>query len=460
MLRRVIGLLLGLLGTCGVGGAATVAPVSAASTAPIPMARLLSHVAYATPPTTAQCKAQVHLACYAPFQYHRAYNLGPLYRKGLNGKGQTIAIVESYGYQHIRGELRTFDKAFHLPAPPSFRIIQPVGPVPPYNPTARPMMFGWAIETSLDVEYAHAIAPGAKILLVETPVAETLGLQGFPEIVKAENFVIDHHMANVITQSFGAPEIGFPSRASILGLRSAYENAARHGVSVLASSGDAGPTGPNSLDSQGSAATFFLRRTVSWPATDPLVTAVGGTQMHLDAAGNHISPDSVWNDTALFASPAASGGGRSVVFPRPFYQHGIGHLHGRRGVPDVSMSAAVDGAALVFLDAKVGAGPAGFHLVGGTSEASPLFGGVVAIANQLAGHGLGLLNPALYRLLAHHAAGLVDVTKGTNRVTFPQGGSNHTVKGFNARHGFDLSTGVGTIDAARFVPELVAASGG
>ncbi len=460
MLRRVIGLLLGLLGTCGVGGAATVAPVAAASIAPVPMARLLSHVAYATPPTTAQCKAQVHLACYAPFQYHRAYNLGPLYRKGLNGKGQTIAIVESYGYQHIRGELRTFDKAFHLPAPPSFRIIQPVGPVPPYNPTARPMMFGWAIETSLDVEYAHAIAPGAKILLVETPVAETLGVQGFPEIVKAENFVIDHHMADVITQSFGAPEIGFPGKASILGLRSAYENAARHGVSVLASSGDAGPTGPNSLDSQGSAATFFLRRTVSWPATDPLVTAVGGTQMHLDAAGNHISPDSVWNDTALFASPAAGGGGRSVVFPRPFYQHGIGHLQGRRGVPDVSMSAAVDGAALVFLDAKVGVGPAGFHLVGGTSEASPLFAGVVAIADQWAGHGLGLLNPALYRLLAHHAAGLVDVTKGTNTVTFPQGGSNHTVKGFNARHGFDLSTGVGTIDAARFVPELVAASGG
>ena len=460
MLRRVIGLLLGLLGTCGVGGAAAVAPVAAAGAAPIPMARLVSHVVYATPPTTAECEAQVQLACYAPFQYHRAYHLGPLYRKGLTGKGQTIAIVDSFGYQHIRGELKTFDKAFHLPAPPSFKIIHPAGPVPPYNPTARPAMFGWAIETSLDVEYAHAIAPGAKILLVETPVAETLGTGGFPEIVKAENFVINHHMANVITQSFGAPEIGFPSKASILGLRSAYESAARHGVSVLAASGDAGPTGPNSIDSQGFAATFFLRRTVNWPATDPLVTAVGGTQLHLNAAGNHTSPDSVWNDTALFASPGASGGGRSVVFSRPSYQHGIGHLQGRRGVPDVSMSAAVDGAALVFLDAKVGAGPAGFQLIGGTSESSPLFAGVVAIADQWAGHGLGLLNPALYRLLAHHAAGIVDVTRGTNTVTFPQGGSNHTVKGFNARHGFDLSTGVGTIDAARFVPELVAASGG
>jgi subtilase family serine protease len=460
MYRRVVGLLLGLLGTCGLGGAAAVAPVAAATSAPIPLARLMSHHSYVTPPTTADCEQQLQLACYAPFQYHRAYNLGPLYRKGLNGKGQTIAIVDSFGYEHIRGELRAFDKAFHLPAPPSFKIIQPAGPVPSYDPNARPSMFGWAIETSLDVEYAHAIAPKAKLLLVETPVAETLGTGGFPAIVRAENFVINHHMANVITQSFGAPEIGFPSKRSLLALRGAYKNAARHGISMLAGTGDSGATGPNSLDSQGFAATFFLRRNVSWPASDPLVTALGGTQMHLDAKGNHTSPDSVWNDTALFGSPTATGGGRSVVFSRPSYQRGIAHLHGRRGVPDISMSAAVDGSALVYLDAKVGAGPAGFFLIGGTSESSPLFAGIVAIADQWAGHGLGLLNPAIYRLLAHHAPGIVDVTRGNNTVTFPQGGSTHTVKGFAAHHGYDLASGVGTIDAAKFVPELVAASGG
>jgi subtilase family serine protease len=458
MLRRVVGLLLGLLGTCGLGGAAAVAPVAAANGGPIPLARLMSHHSFVTPPTTADCEQQLKLACYAPFQYHRAYDLGPLYRKGLNGKGQTIAIVDSFGYEHIRGELKAFDKAFHLPAPPSFRIIQPAGPVPPYDPNARPSMFGWAIETSLDVEYAHAIAPKAKLLLVETPVPETLGTGGFPAIVKAENFVINHHMANVITQSFGAPEIGFPSKRSLLALRGAYKNAARHGISMLAGTGDSGATGPKTLDSQGFAATFFLRRNVSWPASDPLVTALGGTQMHLDAKGNHTSPDTVWNDTALFNSPTATGGGRSVVFPRPFYQRGIRHLHGRRGVPDISMSAAVDGSALVYLDAKVGAGPAGFFLVGGTSESSPLFAGIVAIADQWAGHGLGLLNPAIYRLLAHHAPGIVDVTRGNNTVTFPQGGSTHTVNGFAAHRGYDLASGVGTIDAAKFVPELVAAS--
>lgn len=461
MIRRLVGLAAGLAALGGAGGAAAVAPVAAAATAaPVPTARLISHVSFATPPTTAACVQQLGIACYAPFQFQRAYHLRPLYRTGLDGRGQTIVIVDSYGYQHIRGELKVFDRSFGLPAPPRFRIIQPAGTVPSYDPTARPAMFGWAIETSLDVEYAHAIAPGANILLVETPVAETLGVQGFPQIVRAENFVVDHRMGNVITQSFAAPEATFPSARSILRLRGAYRNAARHGVSVLAASGDAGATGPNSLDAQGFAATFFLHRAVNWPSSDPLVTAIGGTQLHLDARGNHTSPDTVWNDTALEQSPAASGGGRSQVFSEPGYQRGIGGLDGRRGVPDISMSAAVDGSALVYLDAAVGAGPAGFFLVGGTSEASPEFAGIVSIADQWAGHGLGLLNPAIYRLERRGAAGIVDVTSGTNTVTFPQGGSTHTVRGFDAGPGYDMATGVGTLNAARFVPELVAASGG
>ena len=91
------------------------------------------------------------------------------------------------------------------------------------------------METTLDVEYAHAMAPGANILLVETPASETEGLQGLPEIVEAENYVINHHLADVITQSFGATENTFPSKGSILGLRSAFYNAAAHHVTVLAS---------------------------------------------------------------------------------------------------------------------------------------------------------------------------------------------------------------------------------
>jgi subtilase family serine protease len=321
------------------------------------------------------------------------------------------------------------------------------------------MMFGWAVETSLDVEYAHAMAPGANILLVETPVPETLGSHGFPQIVKAENYVIDHRMGSVITQSFAAPENTFPNTDAITDLRSAYKNAAAHGVTVLAASGDAGATGPKTLDKQGFPVAYYLHRLVSWPSSDPLVTGVGGTQMHLTSSGAHTEPDTVWNDTNLENSPAAGSGGRSMVFHRPSYQNSVSSKVGQwRGVPDISMSAAVNGAALVYLDKALGAGPAGFYLIGGTSEASPLFSGVVAIADQYAGHGLGLINPALYAMESAHEPGIVDVTAGTNTVTFPQGGQEHTVLGFDAVKGYDLASGVGTVNAALFVPELVAAA--
>jgi subtilase family serine protease len=446
----------------GLAGATamTAAPAAQSLPIPVPLAHTLSH-AFATPPTTAQCEAQLDIACYSPAQFQQAYDLAPLYKQGDNGAGETIVIVDSFGFQNIQSELTTFDKGFGLPPPPSFKILRPVGKVPAFDPTKRPQMVGWAQETSLDVEYSHAIAPGANILLVETPVPETLGTHGLPQIVKAENFVIAHHLGTVITQSFGAPEAGFPSAASIMRLRSAYVNAAKNGVTVLASSGDGGSTGPSALTSQGFASSFFLHRTVGWPATDPLVTAVGGTQLHLDATGNAFEPATVWNDTNLFGSPAAGGGGPSTVFPRPSYQNSVAGAVGNwRGVPDISLSAAVDGAALVFLDADAAQGPAGYYLIGGTSEASPEFSGIVAIADQMAGHGLGLINPALYQMEAAHDAGIVDVTGGTNTVTFPQGGSEHTVRGWDAVNGYDLASGVGTIDAAQFVPELVAAVDG
>jgi subtilase family serine protease len=466
MRRRIISLCAGpvMLAASALttaGAAAVSAPAVLSGAGPVALARMLSSMSFQTPPTTAQCVRQTGLACYAPFQYQKAYNLGPLYTKGLNGTGETIAIVDPFGYQFIRNELSVFDKAFGLPAPPSFKIIQPAGPVPPYNPGKNPMMFGWAIETSLDVQYAHAMAPGANILLVETPVPETLGVHGFPQIVQAENFVVDHHLGTVISQSFGAPEQGFPGPQSILKLRSAYMNAAAHGVSVLGASGDAGATGARTLSPQGFADSYFTKRVAAWPATDPLVTAVGGTQLHLTASGNHTEPDTVWNDTNLFNSPSAGGGGLSAVFSRPTYQDGVAERVGsRRGIPDISMSAAVNGAALVYLNAAVGAGPAGFYLIGGTSEATPLFAGVVAIADQFDGEGLGLLNPALYAMQSTGQPGIVDVTAGTNTVTFPQNGGQHTVRGWDAIRGYDLASGLGTVNAALFVPELVAAAGG
>jgi subtilase family serine protease len=455
MRRRLAGIAVGasLLALCA---AYALAPAStqthgARSAARIaPTALHVSSKHWQTPPTTADCIATAGIPCYAPFQLQKAYNLKPLYKRGLTGKGRTIVIVDAFGSPTVKADLRKFDADFGLPDPPRFDIIQPAGKVPPFDPTD-PERAGWAEETSLDVQWAHSIAPGANLLLVETPVSETEGVQGFPEIVKAENFVINHHLGDVISQSFGATENTFPSVQSLRRLRSAVRNAFAHHVTVLGSSGDTGATSFKLNLSD-----LYTHRVNSWPSSDPLVTSVGGTQLHLDAQGNRTAPDNVWNDQALFDGPAASGGGRSHVFARPAYQNGVRHVvHARRGTPDISMSAAVDGGVLVNIGFTGGDGiTPGYYIFGGTSESAPEFAGIVAIADQHAHRRLGLLNQALYRLAARHAPGIVDITAGNNTVSFTQHGQTFTVPGFQAITSYDMSSGLGTLDAAKLVREL------
>jgi subtilase family serine protease len=415
-----------------------------------------------SPPTTASCHADYKVACYQPGQIQQAYDLSTLYASGVTGRGATIVIVDSFGSPTIKPDLGTFDKAFGLPAPPSFRIISPAGRVPAYDPNNTDMV-GWAGETTLDVEYAHAVAPGANLLLVRTPVPETEGVHGFPQIVAAEQYVLKHHLGDVISQSFSATERTFPSRAAVQALRGTYQLAAKDKVTVLAASGDSG-----AADVKLDASTYYLSAQTSWPDSDPLVTGVGGTQLHFGAGGAPTAA-TVWNDTydpaaASFAgggpgpSPLAGGGGLSLLFGRPAFQNGVRNVVGRhRGVPDVSMSAACDGGVVTY--ASFGGAPAGWAPSCGTSEATPLFAGIIALADQVAGHRLGPVNPALYRLAAAHAPGIADVTKGNTTVSFSQGGRMHTVRGFAARRGYDLASGVGTVNAALFVPELAAAAG-
>ncbi len=449
------------IGSMTVAGAAT--PARQAGPAVHPGVVLHAGRAQGQPPTTAECESAFHVACYEPGQIQQAYNLPALYSRGVNGHGATIVVVDSFGSPTIKNDLNFFDKTFKLPAPPSFNVIQPAGQVPPYNPNNSDMV-GWAGETTLDVEYAHAIAPRANILLVETPVSETEGVTGFPQIVKAENYVINHHLGGVISQSFSATEETFPSKATLSALRGAYQNAARHHVTVLAATGDSGATDVG-LDQT----TYYTHPVTTWPPTDPLVTAVGGTQLHLDAKGNHTSPDTVWNDTYnvptnqfIFGdngpNPLAGGGGKSVFFSRPWYQTLVRNVVGRsRGVPDVSMSGACNGAVDVYQSFAGQA--AGWYPTCGTSEATPLFAGIVALAGQVAHHPLGLINPALYELSAARAPGIVDVTSGNNTVTFTQGGKSYTVQGASATRGYDLASGVGTVNGAYFVPELAYLAG-
>jgi subtilase family serine protease len=421
---------------------------------PVSFARLYLPAKFATAPTTAACEADYAIACYTPAQLQTAYDLGPLLKSGDDGHGETIVIVDCFGSPTIVPDLAVFDKAFHLAPPPSLSIVTPAGPIPPWDPSGNGPMIAWATETSLDVEYAHAMAPGARIVLVETTVAETEGTAGFPQIETAEEWAIDHEDPAVISQSFGATEGTFPSDQSILALQAAYELADRKHVTVLAATGDDGSTDSSEV----SGPDLFTKRAVDWPSTDPFVTAVGGTQLHLNQAGARLLPDNVWNDSNLFGMPAAGSGGTSQVFPRPGYQSSAAGIVGsHRGVPDVSLSAAQDGGALVY-ESFPGIEP-DFYVVGGTSEATPLFAGIVAVADQAVGRHLGLLNNDLYTLAAEHAAGIVDITTGNNTVTFQQNGETVTVPGYAGTEGYDLASGLGTIDAAALVPELKALAG-
>jgi subtilase family serine protease len=453
-------------GAAGLGGPAPVvagpAPAVAAPAVLISPAALHIRSVAAAPPTTAYCEQHYKIACYEPGQVQQAYNLPPLLRRGIDGAGQTIVIVDSFGSPTIAHDLSVFDHTFGLPGPPSLKVIQPAGKVAPYAPTDT--REGWAGEANLDVEYAHVMAPGANILLVETPTSEEEGTTGFPQIVKAEEYVIDHHLGGVISQSFSATEQTFPSQQSLLSLRGAYIDAARKGVTVLAASGDSG-----AADVHYNQVDYYLSPVTSWPDSDPLVTGVGGTQLHLNTAGGHIAPDSVWNDTYNLPTnefiigdagpnPLAGGGGKSVVFSRPRYQDGVAGVVGsRRGVPDIAMSGACNGAVDTYQ--SFAGQPAGWYPTCGTSEATPLFSGVVALADQVAGHPLGLINPALYKLSASHARGIADVRAGNNTVSFTQGGKLDTVKRFSALPGYDLASGVGTVNADPFVFELAGLAG-
>ena len=412
------------------------------------------------PLPTSKCLEEFELRCYVPAQLERAYNLAGLQGAGINGSGETIAVVIPFGSPTIGNDLHQFDQTFGVsnsfgvpvdPAiakDPQLTIIQPAGPVPPFSPTGE--MLAAAGETTLDVEWAHVMAPGANILVVETPTSLGEGVGGLPEIVTAENYVIDNHLAGVISQSFGTTEETFPGTQIPSYLRSAFQNAQQNNVTVLAASGNHGSTGEELNEED-----LFPMQVTWWPASDPLVTGVGGTQLSLDESGNRLSPDVVFNDSPL-ELPYASGGGLSAIFKRRDFQNTVQSVVGnQRGVPDIGMSAACNGFVWIYSSNE---GPS-YQFDCGTSEATQEFGGIVAMADQVAGQPLGDINKALYSI--PYGGGLVDVTSGNNDIgpfTNSNGVTYH-VPGFNAGPGYDLASGLGTVDPARFVPALANAAG-
>ena len=309
------------------------------------------------------------------------------------------------------------------------------------------------METSLDVEYAHTVAPGAKIVLVDTPATD--GGSNESQVMRAEEYVVKKHLGAIISQSFSSAEAGYRSEALLQPLRAGISAAHGAGVTILAASGDAGAT---TIATSGSG--FYTRRVVHWAASEPWVTGVGGTEL-IQSGGSYRWV--AWNDTYDVAvgknwsgtkQPTPhSTGGKSALIGRPSFQNGVKSVTGAsRGVPDIAMSAACNGAVAVytsFQPAKVG-----WSEGCGTSEATPEFVGIVALADQVKGRSLGWLNPTLYKLAAEQASGLVNVTSGNNTVSSYSGNKRYTVNGYRARTGYSLVTGVGTINASLFVYEL------
>src|SRR6266576_2015371 len=384
----------------------------------------------ANPPSQAACAA-VARRCFNPFAMANSYDYAVLHAAGNKGQGKTIAVVDSFGATTIRQDLGIFNTAFGLPhlcgetgpsdpsancpssASPRFDIVCVQGcpapkPPPLNNGTGLEYHNLWDLEVALDVEWAHATAPLANIILVTTPTAEVLGVQGFQQMMNAESALIDNGSVDVISQSFGSGEGAFNSGlAALKQLRTTFEKAHANKVTVFASSGDGGTV--NSMKVPVKNPSDIPYPSVSWPASDPLVTFVG--------------------------SSAGAPGKNSNM----------------RGIPDIAYQASARTGVLVYLSepdfkgGETGCGGAnpcstGWYVVGGTSSSAPQWAGLVALADQIAGNNLGFINPALYRLsnnVAKYAADFYDVTRGNN--------------GYAASKGWDAVTGLGTPDAAKLI---------
>jgi subtilase family serine protease len=391
-------------------------------------------------PMDTDCRTFIGIPCYSPQEIQNAYGLAPILNAGYTGVGETIIIIVSFGSPTIAQDLQTFDADYGLPDPPSFTVLAPLGTMP-FDPTNSDQV-GWAFETTLDVEWAHAMAPGANIVLLTSPVSETEGVQGMPEFLLLEQYALDHHLGKIISQSWGATEntLFTPAGQQVFeDFERFYQDAAQQNVTVLASAGDVGTANP---DING---TIYPFPNVIFPASSPLVTAVGGTSLYADTSGKYQS-ETVWNN-----SIGAGGGGVSQQFREPLYQKLLANsvqqtLRNRRGIPDVAYNADPNTSILVYAGFVPGA--VGYYFIGGTSEGSPQWAGIIADANQLAGHPLGFLNLKLYSLVA-----LVGQSQFFHDITIGNNGFNG-VSGYGATTGWDLASGWGTPNLGKLVWEL------
>ncbi|MDE2158854.1 MAG: S53 family peptidase [Burkholderiales bacterium] len=400
--------------------------------------------------------------CLDPYEMRHAYGIDQQIAAGYDGSGQTIVIVDAYDNPNLEAQIAHFNAYYGLP-PTQLTRVAPDGLIP-FDQTD-PNMVGWAEEISLDVEWAHAIAPGARIVLLQARTASDA------DISSALKYAVDNRLGDVVSMSFGENE-SCVDPAQMAAYHGTFADATRKNMTLVASSADQGAA-QSTCDG-----TSWVKG-VSSPAVDPLVTGVGGTELTvsqycLPALGcdpsQHPAPgtyqsETVWNEGLPYGDygslfdygTLSSGGGYSVVYGEPPYQKGTIHGGKQRAVPDVSYSGAVEHGVLTYL--AIPGLPPGFYLFGGTSAGAPQWAAIAAITNQKAGHALGFLNSALYKINQTPAAGsgFHDITAGTNSsLQFDQYGNPVDIVGYNAGPGWDAASGIGTPIASSIVDQLIA----
>jgi subtilase family serine protease len=370
------------------------------------------------------------LPCYGPAQIRRAYNIP----RNLTGAGKTIVIIDAFGNPDIASDLALFDSTFDLP-PANLNIICITGTCPTFDPTNADQV-NWAGEIALDTQWSHADAPGATIDLV---IAHS---DADADILAAQQYVVNHNLGDVLSQSFGEGETCM-NPSIFAAQHKVFELAAAEHMTVFASAGDSGSALPDCNNDGG----YFL--SASTPASDPLVTGVGGTHLNANFTTGRYQSETVWNDSGTAVDIGAGGGGYSTKYPRPSYQAFANH-NAARGVPDVAFNADIFGGVLAACS-ECGAGPGAFFIFAGTSSGSPQWSAITALADQAAGHRLGFLNRTLYTIglvrpiynFAFH-----DITTGNNAWDVTG------VPGYSAGPGWDPATGLGSPNAGHLISLL------
>lgn len=419
-------------------GGAPSATATQAPPTPAPTLPPAPYPTYTNQNDTCPPGAAVIPGCQTPESMRAAYGITPLIQKGYTGQGQTVIDIVSYGSPTLQKDIDTFDQQFNLP-PITIQQISPLNE--PVSGSAADRA-GWAVETTLDVEIIHALAPGANIVVLVSPVAETEGTVGLPEFRQLVQYAIDHKLGKIISNSWGASEATLKDAAGQAELKLwdtlLQQATTQDGLTLLASSGDNGATDYEDLAGKHLATT----PTSSFPNDSQWVTSVGGTALH--RVGTSFG-EAVWN-----SNNGSTGGGFSALYGTPSYQKLLpasvqNIFKNRRGLPDVAANAdPATGMALYQNGA--------WATSGGTSAAAPVWAALIAIANQMAGHPLGFINPALYQLGTSpgYLQDFHDITSGNNSIG--------EVVGFNALPGWDPTTGLGTPNAEKLLPDLINAT--